>query len=66
MKRKLAMAAAFIVAITGAIATKAAPQTSYLTLTNCAPNQVCSNSGTIDCGYHVGDCKGTVVKKTNP
>jgi hypothetical protein len=61
MRRKFAIIAAFVVAITGAIATKASPKGTFLTITNCHDNVTCDNSGTQSCGVQT-NCT-TPVKK---
>jgi hypothetical protein len=61
MRRKFAMIAAFVVAISGAIATKASPKGVFLTKTHCHDSITCSNSGTMDCGV-ASDCT-TPIKK---
>ena len=63
MKRKFAMIAAFVVAISGAIATKASPTTSYKTV-NCTHSATCGVAG-INCGYEASK-KKLLIELTTP
>lgn len=63
MRRKFAMIAAFVVAISGAIATKASPKTTYKTFA-CVNTAICGATG-VNCGYDAMICpRGTLFQKT--
>jgi len=63
MRRKFAMIAAFVVAVSGAIATKANSQSSFKTA-GCQNTVSCSGSGKL-CGYIASTCPAVQVQKSN-
>jgi hypothetical protein len=63
MRRKFAMIATFVVAISGAIATKASPKTLFKTA-GCKDLISCAGTGRL-CGYMVSSCPITEVQKSN-
>jgi hypothetical protein len=64
MKKKIVIAAAFVAAIGGAVATKAAPNTTYVTLVHCSATTLCNGTSNIACGYlQTSNCQTIELKK---
>jgi hypothetical protein len=64
MRRKFAMIAAFLVAMTGALATKASKTLQYYSASNCTtPITTCDVGTRVACGVLQTNCDNVIFKK---
>ena len=63
MRRKFAMIAAFVVAMTGALVTKASKTTSYFSISDCTTPVTCDVGTKTPCGVVQSACNTVIYKK---